>query len=229
MRVLLVEDNLTLAAATARSLTAAGFAVDVLHTLEDGWHAWQSTPYEAVILDIMLESDSGLDLLARARRKGLKTPVLMLTALSAVDDRVRGLDRGADDYLGKPFAIEELIARLRALGRRPDALLGTTLSLGAAVYDTIGQTLSVQGRHSALSRAESIVIERFFRRPEIVLSKTQLGEALHSLESEFSENSVHILVHRVRRKLADLGAGVTIHTVRGLGYLASADAGGLSA
>lgn len=229
MRVLLVEDNLTLAIATARSLNAAGFAVDAMHTLEDGWHAWQSTAYEAVILDIMLESDSGLDLLARARRKGLKTPVLMLTALSAVDDRVRGLDRGADDYLVKPFAIEELIARLRALGRRPDALLGTSLSLGAAVYDTIGQTLSVQGRLSPLSRAESIVIERFFRRPEIVISKTQLGEALHSLESEFSENSVHILVHRVRRKLAELGAGVTIHTVRGLGYLASADAAVVSA
>jgi len=229
MRVLLVEDNLTLAVATARSLNAAGFAVDAMHTLEDGWHAWQSTSYEAVILDIMLKSDSGLDLLARARRKGLKTPVLMLTALSAVDDRVRGLDRGADDYLVKPFAIEELIARLRALGRRPDALLGTSLSLGAAVYDTIGQTLSVQGRLSPLSRAESIVIERFFRRPEIVISKTQLGEALHSLESEFSENSVHILVHRVRRKLAELGAGVTIHTVRGLGYLASADAAAVSA
>ncbi|MFT3996099.1 MAG: response regulator transcription factor [Asticcacaulis sp.] len=226
MRVLFIEDNRTLAVATARSLTAAGFAVDIMHTVEDGWHAWLSTAYEAVILDILLEGDSGLDLLARARREGHRTPVLMLTALSAVDDRVRGLDRGADDYLGKPFAIEELIARLRALGRRPDALLGTRLSLGAAVYDTIGQTLTVQDRHSPLSRAESIVIERFFRRPDIVISKTQLGEALHSLDSEFSENSVHILVHRVRRRLSELEAGVSIHTVRGLGYLASADAVG---
>ncbi|MFT4090685.1 MAG: response regulator transcription factor [Asticcacaulis sp.] len=225
MRILLVEDNLTLATATARSLTAAGFAVDVLHTLEDGWHAWQSTAYEVVVLDIMLEGDSGLDLLARARRAGFKTPVLMLTALSAVDDRVRGLDRGADDYLVKPFAIEELTARLRALGRRPEALLGTCLSLGGAIYDTIGQTLSVKGRHSVLSRAESIIIERFFRRPDIIISKSQLGEALHSLESEFSENSVHILVHRVRRKLAEMESGVTIHTVRGLGYLASGNAG----
>jgi len=223
MRVLLVEDNKTLAAATARSLNAAGFAADVMNTLEDGWHAWQSSAYEAVILDIMLDGESGLDLLTRARREGLKTPVILLTALSAVDDRVRGLDRGADDYLVKPFAIEELIARLRALGRRPEALLGAKLGLGAAVYDTIGQTLAVNGRQSPLSRAESIVIERFFRRPEIVISKTQLGEALHSLESDYSENSVHILVHRVRKKLSDMDAGVTIHTVRGLGYVASAD------
>ena len=223
MRVLFVEDNETLAAATARSLTAAGFAVDILHTVEDGWHAWRSTPYEAVILDIMLDGESGLDLLATARRHGVKTPVIFLTALSAVDDRVRGLDRGADDYLVKPFAIEELIARMRALGRRPEALRGARLELGRAVYDTIGQTLSVEDRHSPLSRAESIVMERFFRSPEVVISKTQLGEALHPLDSEYSENSVHILVHRVRRKLMEMQSGVAIHTVRGLGYLAAAE------
>lgn len=226
MRVLLVEDNPTLAAATARSLTTAGFAVDVMHDLEDGWHAWRSTAYDAAVLDIMLGDESGLDLLVRARRDGFRTPVLFLTALTTVDDRVRGLDRGADDYLVKPFAIEELIARLRALGRRPEALHGTTLDLGAATYDTIGQTLSVGARHTALSRAESIVIERFFRTPEVVVSKSQLGEALHPLESEYSENSVHILVHRVRRRLGELEAGVTIHTVRGLGYVATAEATG---
>ena len=222
MRVLFVEDNEALAVATARSLTAEGFAVDVMHTLEDGWHAWLSTPYEAVVLDVMLEEDSGLDLLARARKQGLKTPVLFLTALSAVDDRVRGLNRGADDYLVKPFAIEELVARLRALGRRPEALRGTTLELGEATYDTVGATLSAHGRSTPLTRAESIVIERFFRLPDRVISKTQLGEALHSLESEYSENSLHILVYRVRRKLTELKAGVVIHTVRGLGYVASA-------
>ncbi|MDQ8027801.1 MAG: response regulator transcription factor [Brevundimonas sp.] len=222
MRVLFVEDNEALAAATARSLTAAGFAVDVAHTLEDGWHAWRSTPCEAVVLDIMLEEDSGLDLLARARKQGLNTPVLVLTALSAVDDRVRGLNRGADDYLVKPFAIEELVARLRALARRPEALRGTTLELGQATYDTVAQTLSAHGRTRPLTRAESIVIERFFRAPDRVISKPQLGDALHSLESEYSENSLHILVYRVRRKLIDLKAGVVIHTVRGLGYVASA-------
>lgn len=222
MRVLFVEDNQTLATATARSLTAAGFTVDVMATLDDAWHAWRGASYDAAVLDIMLDGDSGLDLLTQARRAGLKTPVIFLTALSAVDDRVRGLDRGADDYLVKPFAIEELIARLRALGRRPEALQGTTLALGAAVYDTLSQTLAAGERSATLSRAESIVIERFFRAPETVISKTQLGEALHSLEREYSENSLHILVYRVRRKLTEMKAGVVIHTVRGLGYVASA-------
>ena len=106
MRVLFVEDNPTLAEATARSLTAAGFAVDIMRTMDDAWHAWRSISYEAAVLDIMLGGDSGLDLLTRARREGLRTPVIFLTALSAVDDRVRGLDRGADDYLAKPFAVE---------------------------------------------------------------------------------------------------------------------------
>lgn len=222
MRVLLVEDNRTLAVATARSLTAEGFAIDVFHDLEDGRHAWRSNPYDAVILDIMLDGESGLDLLARARRDGQKTPVIFLTALSTIDDRVRGLNGGADDYLVKPFAIEELTARLRALGRRPEALHGARLQLGAAVYDTIGQTLTVGDRNTPLSRAESMVLERFFRTPDVVVSKSQLGEALHPLESEYSENSVHILVHRVRKKLSDAQAGVTIHTVRGLGYVAAA-------
>lgn len=223
MRVLLVEDNRTLASATARSLTASGFTVDVMHDLEDAWHAWRSTPCEAVVLDIMLGEESGLDLLARARREGLRTPVIFLTALSAVDDRVRGLDRGADDYLVKPFAIEELVARLRALGRRPEAMRDAKLRLGKAVYDASGPSLAVEAERAVLSRAESIVTERFFRAPNVVISKAQLGEALHSSDSEFSENSVQILVHRVRRRLAEMGTGVSIHTIRGLGYLATAD------
>lgn len=225
MRILLVEDNQTLATATVRSLTAAGFVADAFDTVEDAWHAWTSVAYDIVILDIMLNDESGLDLLARARRNALKTPVLLLTALGAVDERVRGLDRGADDYLVKPFAIEELLARLRALARRPEVLLGAVLTLGDAAYDIARQTLSVGDHAQTLSRAESLLIERFFRAPDTVLSKTQLGEALHPLEADFSENSLHILVHRIRRKLLKLGTGVTIHTVRGLGYVASAQGG----
>src|SRR4051812_47472667 len=114
MRALLIEDNVRLGEATARSLAKAGFTVDLFDTVEDGWHAWRSVTYDAVILDIMLGDESGLDLLPKARAAGLRTPVLMLTALGSVDQRVQGLERGADDYLVKPFAIEELVARLRA-------------------------------------------------------------------------------------------------------------------
>jgi DNA-binding response OmpR family regulator len=224
MRILFVEDNILLARSTARSLTDARFIVDVFHDVEDAWHAWSSTSfYDAVILDLMLGEDDGLDLLARARRSGLTTPVLVLTALGEIDDRVRGLDRGADDYLIKPFAVDELIARLRALGRRPEHLLEPVLSVGPMRYDADARTLSADSGQTQLSRAESIVIERFFRRPERVITKEQLGEALHSIEGHYSENSLHILMHRVRRRLASVGGGVSIQALRGMGYIATVD------
>lgn len=224
MRVLFVDDNLLLSRSTARSLTAARFTVDVFHSLEDGWHGWRTLPpYDAVVLDLMLGDEHGLDLLSRGRQAGLTTPVLVLTALGEIDDRVRGLDRGADDYLVKPFAIDELIARLRALGRRPDQLIDPVLTVGPIRYDVAARILSGAGGSTQLGRAESIVIERFFRRPERVISKDQLGEALHPLEGHYSENSLHILMHRVRRRLSAVGGGVTIQALRGMGYIATAD------
>lgn len=221
MRILLIEDNRLLAKSTARSLTASRFTVDVLHTVADAWEAWNTTPYDAVVLDLMLGGDHGLDLLSQARRAALTTPVLVLTALGEIDDRVRGLDRGADDYLVKPFAIDELIARLRALGRRPEHLVDAILTLGSVQYDVAAQMLSGPKGQVHLSRAESMVIERFFRRSERVVSKAQLGEALHPLEGHYSENSLHILIHRVRRRLAGVGGDVSIQALRGMGYIAT--------
>lgn len=224
MRILFVEDNRLLAKSTARSLTAARFTVDLFHTVADAWEAWSTTPfYDAVVLDLMLGEDHGLDLLSRARRAGMTTPVLVLTALGEIDDRVRGLDRGADDYLVKPFAIDELITRLRALGRRPEHRIDTVLTLGPVQYDIEAQMLSGAKGEVHLSRAESMVVERFFRRSERVVSKEQLGEALHPLEGHYSENSLHILIHRVRRRLASVGGGVSIQALRGLGYIATVD------
>lgn len=224
MRILFIEDNLLLSKSTARSLTAARFTVDVFHNVADAWEAWSATPfYDAVVLDLMLGEDHGLDLLSKARRAGLMTPVLVLTALGEIDDRVRGLDQGADDYLVKPFAIDELIARLRALGRRPDQMVDAVLTLGSMQYDVAAQTLSGLTGQVHLSRAESMVIERFFRRSERVVSKEQLGEALHPLENYYSENSLHILIHRVRRRLASVGGGVSIQALRGMGYIATVD------
>ncbi|MEN5362757.1 response regulator transcription factor [Brevundimonas intermedia] len=221
MRILLIEDNRLLAISTARSLTASRFTVDVFHTVADAWEAWNTTPYDAVILDLMLGEDHGLDLLSQARQAALTTPVLVLTALAEIDDRVRGLDRGADDYLVKPFAIDELIARLRALGRRPEQMVDAILTLGSVQYDVAAQMLSGPKGQVTLSRAESMVIERFFRRSERVVSKAQLGEALHPLEGHYSENSLHILIHRVRRRLAGVGGNVSIQALRGIGYIAT--------
>jgi DNA-binding response OmpR family regulator len=220
MRALLIEDNVRLGQATVRSLVKAGFTVDLFETVEDGWHAWRSVPYEAVILDVMLGQDSGLDLLARARAAGLRTPVLMLTALGRVDQRVQGLERGADDYLVKPFAIEELVARLRALGRRPALTATGVLRYGDLEYDQGTREISVGAARLPLSRGESIVLERCLRHPDRVVSKTQLGESLHSLDQDYTDNSIQVHVHRVRRKMAELGADVTIRALRGLGYMA---------
>jgi DNA-binding response OmpR family regulator len=219
MRLLLIEDNVRLGQATTRSLVKAGFAVDLFETVEDGWHAWRSVSYDVVILDIMLGRDSGLDLLAQARGAGLRTPVLMLTALGSVDQRVQGLERGADDYLVKPFAIEELVARLRALGRRP-VLAAGLLRFGALEYDQSAREIRVGEGRLVLSRGESVVLERFLRHPDRVVTKAQLGDSLHSLDQDYTDNSIQVHVHRVRRKMADLGADVTIRALRGLGYMA---------
>nr|WP_295111627.1 response regulator transcription factor [uncultured Caulobacter sp.] len=220
MRVLFIEDNTKLGEATLKSLTKIGFAVDLFETLEDGWHAWRVAPYDVVILDIMLARESGLDLLARVRAAGLSTPVLLLTALGSVGERVHGLDAGADDYLVKPFAIEELVARLRALGRRPLSLAEAVIRYGDVVYDVVARELAVGEGRMSLTRGESIVLERFLRSPERVITKAQLGESLHSLEQDYTENSIQVHVHRVRRKLSDLGANVSIRALRGLGYMA---------
>jgi DNA-binding response OmpR family regulator len=219
MRALLIEDNVRLGEATTRSLVKFGFTVDLFDTFEDGWHAWRSMTYDVVILDIMLGRDSGLDLLAQARGAGLRTPVLMLTALGSVDQRVQGLERGADDYLVKPFAIEELVARLRALGRRP-VLAAGLLRYGALEYDQGAREIRVGEARLALSRGESIVLERFLRHPDRVVTKTQLGDSLHSLDQDYTDNSIQVHVHRVRRKMSELGADVTIRALRGLGYMA---------
>ena len=231
MRVLFIEDNPKLGEATRNGLTRAGFSVDLFETAEDGWHAWMSEPYEAAVLDIMLavdlcaEPQSGLDLLARVRAAGIPTPVILLTALGTVTERVRGLEAGADDYLVKPFAIEELVARLKALRRRPAALAEEVIRLGDVIYDTASRELAVGTDRISLSRGESIVLERFLRAPNRVITKRQLGDSLHSLDEDYTDNSIHVHIHRVRSKLAELGAQVSIRTLRGLGYMAIASPG----
>lgn len=221
MRLLIVEDNERLGQAVAESLRAQGFAVDVATSASEGLRVWRAADYDAAVLDLMLPDGSGLNAMRQMRDRGSTTPVLILTALGTIEDRVRGLDCGADDYLIKPFAMRELIARLRALLRRPGAALGRTLTLANVKLDTSARIATVADTPLDLTRSELIVLEALLRNQGRVMSKERLGEFLYDFERERSANSVETQVHRLRKKLAAAGADVSLRTLRGLGYLAS--------
>jgi DNA-binding response OmpR family regulator len=222
LRVLIIEDNQRMCQAVAESLRAQGFAVDTAASASEGLRVWKAADYDAAVLDLMLPDDTGLNALKEMRDLGNMTPVLILTALGTIEDRVRGLDCGADDYLVKPFAMQELIARLRALLRRPGAALGRTLTLGSVNLDTSARIATVAETRLDLTRSEMIVLEALLRNQGRVLSKERLAEYLYDFEQERSTNSVETHVHRLRKKLAAAGAAdVSLRTLRGLGYLAS--------
>jgi DNA-binding response OmpR family regulator len=221
VRLLIIEDNQRLCQAVAVSLRAQGFAVDTAASAIEGLRTWRAADYDAAVLDLMLPDGTGLAALKEMRDRGNKTPVLILTALGSIEDRVRGLDGGADDYLVKPFAMQELIARLRALLRRPGAALGRTLTLGSVKLDTSARIATVAETPLDLTRSELILLEALLRHQGRVVSKERLAECLYDFEQDRSANSVETQVHRLRKKLAAAGADVSLRTLRGLGYLAS--------
>lgn len=221
MRLLIIEDNQRLCQAVAESLRAQGFAVDTAASASEGLRVWEAADYDAAVLDLMLPDGTGLNALKAMRDRGIMTPVLILTALGTIEDRVRGLDYGADDYLVKPFAMQELIARLRALLRRPGAALGRTLTLGSVKLDTSARVATVGEAPLDLTRSELIVLEALLRNQGRVVSKERLAEYLYDFEQERSANSVETQVHRLRRKLSAARADISLRTLRGLGYLAS--------
>jgi len=158
-------------------------------------------------------------LLAELRPEPGRIPILVLTARDAVDDRVRGLDTGADDYVVKPFAMAELVARIKALLRRPGGALGVTLQAGNVVLDTVGRDVRVGATPLPLPRRECAVLEHLLRRQGRVVPKSVLEEKLYGIDDELESNAVPVHVHHLRRKLQDAGATTEIHTVRGVGYL----------
>lgn len=219
MRLLLVEDNARLAELIAGGLAREGFAVDHVATIADGLNALTSTHFAAVVLDLGLPDGDGLSIIQALRGRGSTTPILILTARQSVRDRVKGLEQGADDYLAKPFAFEELVARLRALLRRPAAYLGRELTLGRLSFDTEGREMVLDGRHIAMGSREAALLEALLRRAGHVVSKKVLEDQLYGLSEEGSQNAVEVSIHRLRRQLEESGADVAIHTVRGVGYL----------
>jgi DNA-binding response OmpR family regulator len=219
MRLLVVEDNAELAGLIADGLKRAGFGVDSVEQADDAIAAWRAVSYDAVVLDLGLPDADGSQVLRAGRDSGRTTPVLILTARDAVEDRVAGLNAGADDYLVKPFDMSELVARLRALLRRPGAALGTVLELGNMALDTIGQELQVDGRGVVLARRELALLELLMRRAGHVVPRDLLSESLYAFGEEIASNALEVHVHRLRRKLADVSAAAEIHTVRGVGYI----------
>jgi DNA-binding response OmpR family regulator len=219
MRLLLVEDNDALSGLLTKGLAAAGFEVDSVATVSESLAALSTTRFSAVVLDLGLPDGDGFSTLQFLRDKGDSTPVLILTARSAVGERVKGLRRGADDYLGKPFALEELVARLEALLRRPGTLLGTEFRLGRLTFDTIAREISVDGKLQSISSREAAVLEALLRRSGHVVPKKIIEDQIYGLSDDVSSNAVEVYVHRLRKQLNDAHAGVEIHTIRGVGYL----------
>jgi DNA-binding response OmpR family regulator len=219
MRLLLIEDNDTLSALLQKGLSAAGFAVDVVKTVADALNGLATTRFSAIILDLGLPDGDGYSVLQFLRSKGDSMPVLILTARSAVDDRVKGFHRGADDYLCKPFALEELIARLQALLRRPGTLLGAALQLGRLTFDTTAREVSIDGSPQSVPPREAAVLEILLRRSGRVVPKQVIEDQLYGLSDEVSSNAIEVYVHRLRKQLSEAESGVEIHTIRGVGYL----------
>jgi DNA-binding response OmpR family regulator len=219
MRLLVVEDEARIVEVLRAALGRAGFAVDAVETVAEARAALPLIPYDAVILDLGLPDGDGLALLAGLRRHGSRVPVLVLTARDAVEARVTGLDAGADDYLVKPFATTELVARTKALLRRPGQALGTVLEAGNVAFDTIGRDVRVGTAVLALPRQELAILEHLMRRLGRVVPKAVLEEKLYGIDDEPVSNAIPVHVHHLRRRLAEAGATTEIHTVRGIGYL----------
>jgi DNA-binding response OmpR family regulator len=219
MRLLVIEDEVRLAEVLKSALARAGFVVDAVDTAADAREALALVAYDAAIIDLGLPDGDGLEVLAAARRSGRTIPALVLTARDRVEDRVRGLDAGADDYLIKPFAMSELIARTKALLRRPGLALGTTLEAGNVVFDTVGRDVRIAGTNLQLPRQELAILEHLMRRLGRVVPKAVLEEKLYGIDEELASNAIPVHVHHLRRKLSETGATSEIHTVRGIGYL----------
>jgi DNA-binding response OmpR family regulator len=219
MRLLLVEDNDRLASLVESGLAVAGFEVDRVAGAADADAVLAGTQYPVIILDLGLPDEDGLDLLDRLRARGDATPVLVLTARAGLRDRVKGLQSGADDYLGKPFALEELVARLQALLRRPGQLLGQSLVAGNISLDTEARQAFVDGVPQALSVRQVAVLELLLRRSGRVVPKKLVEDQLFGLSGEVGSNAVEVYVHRLRKQLTEAGASAQIYTVRGVGYM----------
>lgn len=223
MRILYAEDERDLNSLVARRLTSEGYGVDRCFDGEEAWEYLQAAEYDAVILDVMMPRLDGLSVLRRLRGAGKRTPVLLLTARDAVADRVTGLDSGANDYLVKPFALEELSARLRALIRSQSGAGDSCLSVGDLTLDTASHRASRAGRDISLSAREYALLEYLMHNKGIVLSREKIENHIWNFDYEGGTNVVDVYIRYLRKKIDDGHEDKLIHTVRGMGYVLRED------
>jgi two-component system OmpR family response regulator len=216
MRILIAEDDPALAEGLRRTLRQCGYAVDWAKDGVEADAALGANDFDLLILDVGLPVLSGFEVLKRLRARNSHLPVLMLTALASVTDRVRGLDAGADDYLAKPFQLAELEARARALTRRGTSCPCTIIRHGELTFDQVGRVAELRGERLELSARELSLLELFLQRPGRLVHKDQFVDHLCEWGEEVSANAIEVYVHRLRKKLAP--GGITISTVRGAGY-----------
>jgi DNA-binding response OmpR family regulator len=225
MHILVVEDEPKIADFIRRGLTESGHSVEVASDGEEAL-AWpEIAAFDVILLDVMLPVRNGVEVCRTLRRRGLQTPVLLLTARDAIEDRVLGLDSGADDYLVKPFAFAELLARVRALARRPAAVQGALLELADLSLDTSTRTVARGRRPIDLTAKEYAILEYFLRHPRQVLTRTMIAEHVWGYDFDNASNVIDVHIRNLRRKVDDAALAKLIQTVRGAGYRIAAPQG----
>ncbi len=218
MRILVVEDEHKIANSIKKGLAQELFAADAIYTGSEGYDMAASEEYDLIILDRLLPGIDGIEICKKLRSQEIHTPILLLTAKGQVEDKVEGLNAGADDYLAKPFAFEELLARVRALTRRPKATLGHVLSVGTLTLDTLTFSVEREGRPLALSSKEFSLLEYLMRHAQKVLTKEQIIAHVWNYDANILPNTVEVYIKLLRSKIDKPFTNPLIHTVRGFGY-----------
>ncbi|MDB5650479.1 MAG: two component transcriptional regulator, winged helix family [Hyphomicrobiales bacterium] len=221
MRILLVEDSARLSDLIAGVLKGRGFAVDAVDTAADADASLSCNTYDLVILDLGLPDMDGMDLLKELRQRKVGVPILVLTARDGSRTLIDGLNGGADDFLRKPFDMDELIARTNALLRRPGSPLGVRLAEGNVTFDTIERDILISDQRINLTRLEASALELLMRRSGRVVAKSTLEDSLYGFTKEVESNAIEVVLHRLRRKLQTAGSTINIHALRGVGYILS--------
>lgn len=226
MKVLVIEDTPKLGAAIREAMTRAQFVNDLAPTIEEADTLLTTSTYDLILLDLSLPDGDGLDFLRRIRAARIHTPVIVLTARGGLNDRIAGLDDGADDYLVKPFELSEMVSRCRAVLRRPDRINVEPIRVGRLTFDQRSGLVTAEGYNTPLPRRESQLLSALMRRPGKVCTRTHLEDSLYEATAEVTPNALEASIYRLRTFLTAAEAGVEVRTVRGVGYVLVASENG---